>query len=75
MVVVDVLMMFADVLCCSYYLKAQQLAPKNGKPYNQLAVIAIHAVSVCVYVCVYVCVCLYYACACMCLSVSLFVSV
>ena len=36
--------------CCthlffSYYLKAQQLAPKDGKPYNQLAVIAINAVS------------------------------
>ncbi|GIY64505.1 telomerase-binding protein EST1A [Caerostris extrusa] len=24
----------------SYYLKAQQIAPKNGKPYNQLAILA-----------------------------------
>ena len=30
----------------SYYLKAIQLAPKSGRPYNQLAVIAIKAVSV-----------------------------
>ena len=29
----------------SYYLKAVQLAPKSGRPYNQLAVIAINAVS------------------------------
>ena len=29
----------------SFYLKAQQLAPKDGRPYNQLAVTAINAVS------------------------------
>lgn len=29
----------------SYYLKAQSLAPKDGKPYNQLAVVALNAVS------------------------------
>jgi hypothetical protein len=29
----------------SYYLKAVQLSPKSGRPYNQLAVIAINAVS------------------------------
>ena len=46
------------LFCFSYYLKAQELAPKNGKPYNQLAVIAIHAVSVCVCVCVCLSVCL-----------------
>ena len=33
------------LLCYSSYLKAQQLAPKDGKPYNQLAIIAINAVS------------------------------
>uniref|UniRef100_A0A2R5LHI5 Telomerase-binding protein EST1A n=1 Tax=Ornithodoros turicata TaxID=34597 RepID=A0A2R5LHI5_9ACAR len=27
----------------NYYLKAQQLAPKNGRPYNQLAILAIYA--------------------------------
>ncbi|KAK3737445.1 hypothetical protein QZH41_000167 [Actinostola sp. cb2023] len=27
----------------SWYLKASKLAPKNGKPYNQLAVIAVYA--------------------------------
>lgn len=27
----------------SLYLKASKLAPKNGKPYNQLAVIAVYA--------------------------------
>ncbi|XP_028969019.1 telomerase-binding protein EST1A [Galendromus occidentalis] len=26
-----------------YYLKAQQLAPKNGKPYNQLALLAVYS--------------------------------
>lgn len=29
-----------------YYLKAQQLAPKNGKPYNQLALLAVYSVSI-----------------------------
>ena len=29
----------------SHYTKAQQLMPKNGKAYNQLAVVAISAVS------------------------------
>ena len=28
-----------------YYLKAQQLAPKDGTPYSRLAIIAINAVS------------------------------
>lgn len=32
-------------LSLSHYLKAIQLAPKIGRPYNQLAVIAINAVS------------------------------
>uniref|UniRef100_L7M936 PIN domain-containing protein n=1 Tax=Rhipicephalus pulchellus TaxID=72859 RepID=L7M936_RHIPC len=27
----------------SWYLKAQQIAPKNGRPYNQLALLAIYA--------------------------------
>ena len=31
--------------CLSHYLKAIRLAPKRGRPYNQLAVIAINAVS------------------------------
>ena len=56
------------LFCFSYYLKAQELAPKNGKPYNQLAVIAIHAVSVCVCVSVCLSVCLSvstYTCVCM----------
>lgn len=28
-----------------WYLKAQQLNPKNGRPYNQLALLAHYAVS------------------------------
>ena len=35
-----------------YYFYAQQLAPKDGRPYNQLAVIAISAVR-------HVCVCVW----------------
>ncbi|KAL1440197.1 hypothetical protein MTO96_010005 [Rhipicephalus appendiculatus] len=27
----------------SWYLKAQQIAPKNGRPYNQLAILALYA--------------------------------
>lgn len=27
----------------SYYLKATKIAPRNGKPYNQLAVVAVYA--------------------------------
>ncbi len=27
-------------------MKAQQLAPKNGRPYNQLAILALYTVSV-----------------------------
>lgn len=30
--------------CFSWYMKAQQIAPKNGKPYNQLAVLALYTV-------------------------------
>ena len=30
-------------LARSCYLKASKIAPKNGKPYNQLAVIAVYA--------------------------------
>ncbi len=30
-------------LARSYYLKASKIAPRNGKPYNQLAVIAVYA--------------------------------
>ena len=30
---------------CSWYLKAQQIAPKNGRPYNQLAILALYTVS------------------------------
>lgn len=30
----------------SWYLKAQQIAPKNGRPYNQLALLAVYTVSV-----------------------------
>ena len=33
------------LFCYSSYLKAQQLAPKDGRPYNQLAIVAINAVS------------------------------
>jgi protein SMG6 len=29
----------------SWYLKAHQLAPKNGRPYNQLAILAVYTVS------------------------------
>lgn len=29
-----------------WYTKAQQINPKNGRPYNQLAILAIYAVSV-----------------------------
>lgn len=29
----------------SWYLKAQQIAPKNGRPYNQLALLAVYTVS------------------------------
>lgn len=32
------------VFCNSWYLKAQQIAPKNGRPYNQLAVLAVYTV-------------------------------
>lgn len=39
-----------------FYLKAQQLAPKNGKPYNQLAVTAINSVSWSMWTCG-VCLC------------------
>lgn len=28
-----------------FYTKAQQVNPKNGRPYNQLAILAIYAVS------------------------------
>lgn len=28
-----------------WYMKAQQLNPKNGRPYNQLALLAVYAVS------------------------------
>lgn len=30
------------MFCCSWYLKAQQIAPKNGRPYNQLAILAVY---------------------------------
>ena len=30
---------------CSFYTKAQQLMPKNGRPYNQLAILAMYSVS------------------------------
>lgn len=32
------------LLFLSWYLKAQQIAPKNGRPYNQLALLAIYTV-------------------------------
>lgn len=28
----------------SWYLKAQHIAPKNGRPYNQLALLAVYTV-------------------------------
>jgi protein SMG6 len=28
-----------------WYLKAQQVVPKNGRPYNQLALLSVYAVS------------------------------
>lgn len=31
----------------SYYSKAQQIAPKNGRPYNQLALLAMYGVCKC----------------------------
>ena len=68
------------LFCFSYYLKAQELAPKNGKPYNQLAVIAIHAVSVCVCLSVclsvstYTCVCML-VCLCSCVHVCVCIPV
>jgi len=31
--------------CFSWYTKAQQIAPKNGRPYNQLAILALYTVS------------------------------
>lgn len=30
--------------CSSWYLKAQHIAPKNGRPYNQLALLAVYTV-------------------------------
>ena len=30
----------------SWYMKAQQIAPKNGRPYNQLAILALYTVSI-----------------------------
>lgn len=30
---------------CRFYLRAANVAPKNGKPYNQLAIIALCAVG------------------------------
>ena len=38
-------MTVSSLLSFSYYLKAIQLYPKSGRPYNQLAVIAVNAVS------------------------------
>ena len=32
---------------CRWYMKAQKLAPKNGRPYNQLAILAMYTVSHC----------------------------
>lgn len=29
-----------------WYTKAQQINPKNGRPYNQLAILAVYAVSI-----------------------------
>lgn len=29
----------------SWYLRAQQIAPKNGRPYNQLALLAVYTVK------------------------------
>lgn len=31
---------------CRWYLKAQQINPKNGRPYNQLALLAHYAVRI-----------------------------
>lgn len=36
-----------------WYTKAQQINPKNGRPYNQLAILAIYAVSVAFHYLVY----------------------
>ena len=30
--------------CCSWYEKAQMVMPKNGRPYNQLAILAMYSV-------------------------------
>lgn len=29
-----------------YYMKAQQIVPRNGRPYNQLALLSVYSVSV-----------------------------
>lgn len=42
--------MFVGLFVCllffysSWYLKAQHIAPKNGRPYNQLALLAVYTV-------------------------------
>lgn len=35
---------FFTVFYSSWYLKAQHIAPKNGRPYNQLALLAVYTV-------------------------------
>lgn len=34
-----------DLHCSRWYIKANEIDPKNGRPYNQLAVLAVCAVS------------------------------
>lgn len=41
----DLLLLRGDILL-RWYLKAQQLNPKNGRPYNQLALLAHYAVRI-----------------------------
>lgn len=31
---------------CRWYVKANQLNPRNGRPYNQLAILAVYGVSI-----------------------------
>lgn len=42
--VVDKELAFHSVFYSSWYLKAQHIAPKNGRPYNQLALLAVYTV-------------------------------
>lgn len=42
-----------------WYLKAQQLNPKNGRPYNQLALLAHYAVCIFMLQTIYIYICIF----------------